>query len=103
MMPWGSQVSSFFPPAGVFWAGEYEAAGSPGLTRLFAVTGHAPAAGITFDPGCRIRSGQRHAAVARRGARPELRGRPGGSSDHPPLEPVARGPHRGSTQPAAAG
>ena len=54
---------------------------SPGFTRLFAVTGHAPAAGITYDPGCRIRYGQRRVTADRHSARHKLRGRPGGSSD----------------------
>src|SRR5262245_64995393 len=52
MMPWVRQVSSSFFLPGVFKRWRFGGVGrSPGFTRLFAVSGRAPAAGITYDPG----------------------------------------------------
>src|SRR5262249_24849786 len=52
MMPWVSQVSSSLFLPGVLKRWRFGGVGrSPGFTRLFAVTGRAPAARITYDPG----------------------------------------------------
>src|SRR6266511_3546866 len=85
MMPWVCQLksSSFLGSSSV---GGSVTLRESGFTRLFAVTGHAPAAGITYNPEAAfVQDNVSDNGLSLRSTK--LRGHSGGSSDHPSSNP----------------